>query len=121
MIKKKKILSLVLTTALLMGTLAGCGGATSDSGSSAAGDKKITVWSHMNAQEFPELQTLADKWAKEKGVKVKVVDDKGQIQDYIQAANSSKGPDLILGIANDNLGTFQKAGLLSEVPSGYIR
>lgn len=121
MLKKKKILSLIMTTALLMGTLAGCGGATSSSGSSAGGDKKLTIWSHMTSDaEFPELQALAEKWGKEKGVKVEVVDDKGKNQEYIQAANSSKGPDVMVGIANDNLGTFQKAGVLAEVPSGFI-
>jgi arabinogalactan oligomer/maltooligosaccharide transport system substrate-binding protein len=122
MLKKKKILSLIMTTALLVGTLAGCSGGASSSTSagSSGGEKKLTVWSHMNAQELPELQALAEKWGKEKGVAVEVVDDKGQIQDYIQAANSSKGPDVMVGIAYDNLGTFQKAGLLAEVPSGLI-
>lgn len=122
MLKKKKILSLIMTTALLVGTLAGCSGGASSSTSagSTGGEKKLTVWSHMNAQELPELQALAEKWGKEKGVTVEVVDDKAQIQEYIQAANSSKGPDVMVGIANDNLGTFQKAGLLAEVPSGFI-
>jgi len=121
MVKNKKILSLIMTTTLLMGTLVGCGGATTDkASSSAAGDKTITVWSHLNPQEFPELQPLAEKWAKEKGVKVSVVDDKGALQDYIQAANSSKGPDIDFMIPHDNLGTFQKAGLIAEVPNGYI-
>lgn len=111
-----------MTTALLMGTLAGCGGATTDKAgsSSATGDKTITVWAHANPQEFPELQPLAEKWAKEKGVKVNVVDDKGTLQDYIQAANSSKGPDIDFMIPHDNLGTFQKAGLMAELPSGYL-
>ena len=122
MLKKKKILSLIMTTALLMGTLAGCGGATSSgSTSSAGGDKTITIWSHMASDsEFPKLQELAEKWGKDKGVKVNVVDDKGKIQDYIQAAGSSQAPDIMVGIAHDNLGTIQKAGLLAEVPSGFI-
>lgn len=120
MVKKKKILSLIMTTALLMGTLAGCSGSAKETAGGASDDKTITVWSHMNAQELPELQALAEKWGKDKGVIVKVVDDKGQIQDYIQAANSSKGPDVMIGIANDNLGTFQKAGLLAEVPNDVM-
>ena len=122
MVKKKKILSLIMTTSLLMGTLGGCGGAAKETGASASkgGDKTITVWSHLNPQEVPEVQKVAEKWAKEKGVTVKVVEDKGDMQAYAQAANSSKGPDLYFGIANDNLGTFQKAGLLAEVPSGVI-
>jgi arabinogalactan oligomer/maltooligosaccharide transport system substrate-binding protein len=122
MVRKKKILSLIMTTALLMGTLAGCGGAKETAGTTAspAGDKKITIWSHMNPQEFPELQALADKWGKEKGVTVETIDDKAKIQEYIQAASSSKAPDLYMFVGNDNLGTFQKAGLLAEVPSGFL-
>ena len=120
MLKKKQILSLIMTTALLMGTLAGCGGATDKSDSSSTGDKTITVWSHLNTQEVAELNKVAEKWGKEKNVTVKVIEDKSDMQSYAQAANSSKGPDLMFGLAHDNLGTFQKAGLLSEVPSGVI-
>lgn len=119
MVKKKKLLALIMATALAMGTLSGCGGATKETGGSAA-DKTLTIWSHMNAQEFPELQALAEKWGKEKGVTVEVVDDKAKTQEYIQAANSSKGPDIMVGIPNDNLGTFQKAGLLAEVPNDFL-
>ena len=31
-----------------------------------------------------------------------------------------QGPDIMFGLAHDNLGTFQKAGLLAEVPEGII-
>jgi len=121
MVKKKKVISLIMTTALLMGTLAGCGGATKETSSgSAGGDKTITVWSHLNTQEVEELNKIAEKWGKEKSVTVKVLEDKSDMQSYAQAANSAKGPDIMFGLANDNLGTFQKAGLLSEVPSGVI-
>lgn len=122
MVKKKRILSLVMTTALLMGTLAGCGGATKENegASNAGGDKTITVWSHLNTQEVEELTKVAEKWGQEKGVTVKVVEDKGTMQTYMEIANSSKGPDLYYGTPHDNLGTFQKAGLLAEVPSGVI-
>lgn len=122
MVKKKKILSLIMTTALLMGTLAGCGGTTKENegAASSGGDKTITVWSHLNTQEVEALNVVAEKWGKEKGVTVKVIEDKSDMQSYAQAANSAKGPDIMFGLANDNLGTFQKAGLLAEVPSGFI-
>jgi arabinogalactan oligomer/maltooligosaccharide transport system substrate-binding protein len=122
MLKKKQILSLIMTTALVMGTLAGCGSATKETaaGGSKDGDKTITVWSHLNTQEVEALQPVAEKWGKEKGVTVKVIEDKSDMQSYAQAANSSKGPDIMFGLANDNLGTFQKAGLISEVPKGII-
>jgi len=111
-----------MTTALVIGTLAGCGGAAKETavGGSKDGDKTITVWSHLNPQEVPEVQKVAEKWGKEKNVTVKVVEDKSEMQSYVQAANSSKGPDIMFGLANDNLGTFQKAGLIAEVPKGII-
>ncbi|MFW2490333.1 sugar ABC transporter substrate-binding protein [Clostridium chromiireducens] len=123
MVKNKKILSLIMTTALMMGTLAGCSGGSKDAAtsSSSGGDKTITVWSHMTSEsEFPKFQELVEKWGKDKGVKVNCVDDKGKIQEYMQAANSSSAPDIMIGIPHDNLGTFQKAGLIAEVPSGLL-
>lgn len=122
MVKNKKILSLIMTTALLMGTLAGCSGtANKNAGDSASKEsKQLTVWSHLNTQEVAELTKVAEKWGKDKGVTVKVVEDKSDMQSYAQAAQSSKGPDIMFGLAHDNLGTFQKAGLLAEVPSGFI-
>ncbi|MGL5243733.1 MAG: maltose ABC transporter substrate-binding protein, partial [Sarcina sp.] len=82
--------------------------------------KELTVWSHLTQPEVDELNKIAQKWAEEKGVKVKVVKDDTEMQQYIQAANSSKGPDVYFGLAHDNLGTGQKAGVLAEVPDGVI-
>ncbi|MDR3595402.1 maltose ABC transporter substrate-binding protein [Clostridium sp.] len=120
MVKKKKLLSLIMVTALAMGTLAGCGGATKETASSNGGSKSLTVWSHLNSQEVEKVNQLAEKWGQEKNVTVKVIEDKSDMQSYAQVANSSKGPDIMFGLANDNLGTFQKAGLLAEVPNGFI-
>jgi arabinogalactan oligomer/maltooligosaccharide transport system substrate-binding protein len=116
MIKKNKVLASIVAATLVVGTFVGCGGTTATSNNA----KEITVWSHLKEKEITELTKVAEKWGSEKGVKVNVVDDKGEMQAYIQAANSSKGPDILFGVPNDNLGTFQKAGLLSEVPSGFI-
>lgn len=120
MVKKRKILSLIMITSLLMVALAGCGGAAKNTASSEEGSKTLTVWSHLNTQEVEEVNKVAEKWGKDNGMTVKVIEDKSDMQSYAQAANSSKGPDLVFGLANDNLGTFQKAGLLAEVPSGTI-
>lgn len=123
MIKKKKMLSLVMAATLSAVTLAGCGGsaANSSASSAAGGDKTLNVWSHLTDQEVEALQPVVEKWGKDNGVEVKLVADKSEMQAYIQAANSSKGPDIMFGLANDNLGTFQKAGLLAEVPADMIK
>ena len=118
--KRTKILATVMAaTMLFAGSLVGCGG-KADSGSTDGSGKELTVWSHLTTPEVEELNKIASKWGEENGVKVKVVEDKSEMQAYIQAANSSKGPDIMFGLAHDNLGTFQKAGLLAEVPEGII-
>lgn len=117
MVRKNKVLALMMAATLVAGTFVGCGGAT-DKG--AKDSKQLTVWSHLNTQEVAELTKVAEQWGKDKGVTVKVVEDKSDFQSFAQAAQSSKGPDIMFGLAHDNLGTFQKAGLLAEVPSAFI-
>ncbi|WP_244834928.1 maltose ABC transporter substrate-binding protein [Clostridium sp. BJN0001] len=115
MIKKTKMLALVMAATLAAGTLAGCGSSKSE-----GEDKTLTVWSHLTDAEVEALQPVVEKWSKDNGVAVKLQADKSDMQAFIQAANSSKGPDIMFGLANDNLGTFQKAGTLAEVPEGII-
>lgn len=121
MLRKNKIVALMMTATLVAGTFVGCGGTSTESGTTENKEaKQLTVWSHLNTKEVEALTEVANKWGEEKGVTVKVVEDSGEMQAYAQAANSAKGPDIYFGLANDNLGTFQKAGLLAEVPSGFI-
>lgn len=130
------LVSLLVAVALLM-SVTGCGksseGVTSSEKSadnaqtqSSAESKKhepveLSVWSHlMEKEEVPVVKQIAEEWAKKTGNKVKVLFDQGTFQSYVQAANSSKGPDIMFGIAHDNLATFQKANLLAEVPADFI-
>lgn len=78
----------------------------------------LTVWSHLMTPEVEAISELANKWGAENNVDVKVLEDQSDMQGFLQAANSKSGPDIMFGLAHDNLGTFQKAGLLSEVPAG---
>lgn len=107
--------TMTITTALM-----GCGSSTSKSGSDSKEKQTLTVWSHLSTNEVDEVRKLAEAWGTENNVTVTVQEDKGKMQDAITALKSSKGPDLIFGLANDNLGTYQKAGVLAEVPSGTI-
>jgi arabinogalactan oligomer/maltooligosaccharide transport system substrate-binding protein len=115
--KKVKILCSVLTALLLATALGGCGTSTS---TTTKTPKNIVVWSHLTKPEVTALNIVAQKWAKKTGNHVKVQLDTSSFQAYLQAANSSKAPDIMYGLANDNLGTFQKANLLAAVPSGVI-
>ena len=121
MLKRTKLLAGLMATMMVAGVFAGCG--SSSSGSDSSSTKKpeqITVWSHLGTDEVKGVNEVAQKWAKDNGIKVKVVEDKSEMQAFLQAANSSKGPDIMFGLAHDNLGTFQGAGLLSEVPNGVV-
>ena len=119
--KRTKLIAMMMSSVLVAGTLYGCGSSDSNSGSSGSDEEKtLTVWSHLTEQEVKDLQPIVEKWGKENNVKVNLTVDNSEFQQYVQAAQSSKGPDVVFGQPNDNLGTYEKAGLLAEVPSGTI-
>lgn len=119
MSKRIKALAMLMST-VMAGSFIGCGSSDTTTGSSGSNSKEITIWSHLKTGEIEAVKELANKWGEENGYTVKVVDDQGEPQSYIQAANSSKGPDVYFGMAHDNLGTFQTANLLAEVPEDII-
>lgn len=134
MIRKGKLMSLALVFILLLGSLAACGnkGGNSNSnassvnnGSSSSSSKvpsgqTITLWVWQGQPWLGEVKSIAQKWAKQHNDTVKVVDESKQpngYQFYATAARTGKGPDVVFGIAHDNLGVFQKEGLIAQVPS----
>lgn len=120
--KHFKVLTSALTVLLVATALVGCGKKTesNDTNKAASGGKTITVWSHFGEKELASVKPVAEEWAKKTGNTVKVINDKGDFQSYLQAANSAKGPDIMFGVPHDNLGTYQKANLLEPVPDGVI-
>ncbi|OOM79153.1 ABC transporter substrate-binding protein [Clostridium sp. BL-8] len=73
--KTKKLLSGILTSALLVGTMAGCGQAsttTSTQNSSDSGGEKTVRVYQLKVEINDQLQELAKEYEKEKGVKVEV-------------------------------------------------
>lgn len=122
--RTKRLIALVCSTLLVAGLFAGCGSkettAPADSAKESKGGKQIVVWSHLTDPEVAAIKPIAEEWAKKTGNTVKVQADKSDMQAYLQAANSSKGPDIMFGIPHDNLGTYHKAGLISEVPSDAL-
>lgn len=118
--KKIKLLSALVAGVVGFGMLAGCGSSNSGSNSGKKSDKELIVWSHLMENEVKEVNKVAQEWAKKNNRKVKVVRDNGEMKDFLQAANSAKGPDLMFGIPHDNIGSFQKAKLMAEVPSGIV-
>ncbi len=118
---KKKIISL-LTAGLMTMSLVGCSSTQKEEEGGATEEKKtLTVWSKLKPEEDKSLEAVVKKFGEEKGVDVKFQHDSSEeFQAYMQAANSKKGPDVMVGIPHDNLGTFEKAGLLSPAPEGIF-
>ena len=117
MSKKSKLLAALVAGVITTTAFVGC---SSSGGSTSEEKKTLTVWSHFTTNEVKEFETVARAWGEENNVEVSVVEDQGEWQAMIQAAQSDNGPDIILGIPHDNLGTFQKAGVTAEVPSGMV-
>ncbi|NLK94232.1 MAG: maltose ABC transporter substrate-binding protein [Clostridiales bacterium] len=118
MSKRTRILAAVMATMVMTTAFLGCG---SDSTSKDSGEKKkLLVWSHLSTAEVDAIREVAQKWGEENNVDVTVNEDKGEMQAAITTLQSSKGPDIYYGLAHDNLGTYNKAGVLEEVPSDFI-
>lgn len=114
--KRKNIAAVAATLALFtFGTLlTGCGSKKVEA------KKELVVWSHLTESEVKEIQKVADEWGTANNTKVKVQVDTSDFQAFLQAANSSKAADILFGMPHNDLGTFQKAGLLDEVPSSVL-
>lgn len=115
--KKLKLLTMLVAGICCTSMLAGCGQSSQTSAEKES--KEVVVWSYLMDNEVEELNKIAQEWGKENGKKVKVIKDNSPFQSFLQAANSSKGPDLVFGLTHNNMGTFQQAGLLSEVPKDF--
>ncbi|MGL5479844.1 MAG: maltose ABC transporter substrate-binding protein, partial [Clostridium sp.] len=101
MIKRKRILAGIIAAVVVAGTLVGCGGGDKKS---ADASKELKVWSRLTEQEVEKIKPMAEKWGEENGYKVTMVIDKSKTQESMQAIKAGKGPDLMFGIAHDNLG-----------------
>jgi raffinose/stachyose/melibiose transport system substrate-binding protein len=73
--KTKKLLSAILASTLLVGTMVGCGtsssNGSSDSGSKANSGKTVKIF-QLKVEINDQLQALAKKYEEEKGVKVDI-------------------------------------------------
>jgi arabinogalactan oligomer / maltooligosaccharide transport system substrate-binding protein len=123
----RKLISGFLAATVLTAALAGCGGAKEQAqtpaGQTPAPKKdpvSLVVWSHLTEPEVAEVNKLAQEWATKTGNKVEVLPDNTGFQEFSAAALAGKGPDIMYGLPHDNLGTFQKAGMLEAVPTGVI-
>lgn len=87
---KKKIVSVLLTAAMVATLAAGCGGSSDDSsgGGSSSGGDSITYWSMWNSTENQAkvIQEAADAYEEETGVHVNIEWKGRDVKTMIQAA-----------------------------------
>lgn len=112
--KRKKVMAIVLTAALVTGILSGCGGNGKNDGGSTE-TKELTIWTNMEV-EADTIQEYADQWGEESGYTVEVIHESPDVQQFAQASNSASGPDAVIGIPNDQLADYVNAGLTAETP-----
>ena len=120
MVKRSKLLAILIAGVITTTAFVGCGSKGGDGNAASEEKKTLTVWSHFTTNEVQEFDKVAKAWGEENNVEVTVVEDQGEYQEMMQAAQSNNGPDIMLGVPHDNLGTFQKAGVAAEVPSGMV-
>lgn len=121
MVKRSKLLALLVAGAISATALVGCSGGGSKDPATDSGEKKtLTVWSHWKGEEFKALEEVASAWGEANNVEVTMFEDEGDFQGVIQATQAANGPDIVLGIPHDNLGTAHKAGVLAEVPAEVL-
>ncbi len=79
----------------------------------------LTIWSFLTQPEVNVVQKLADQWAKAHGDSVSV-DLETNLGQFLTAAPTGKGPDLIFGIPHNNVGPFYAAGFMEPLPKGFL-
>ena len=122
----------LLAIIALSSAVTGCGGqqtASPKPGVSVSGNEALpkgvhlTVWSWWGVPEFTVVQQYAQKWAKEHGDTVTVVNQSSNANGfsiYPTAARAGKGPDVGIAMPHDNLGLFQEEGLLAPIANQMI-
>ncbi|MEG0579326.1 MAG: hypothetical protein RR490_05375, partial [Niameybacter sp.] len=121
MSKRIKFAAAMTAMVLTTGTMFGCSSAPVNTGDTAKEPEKVeqpapaeektepaekqtlTVWSHLTSPEVTAISELATQWGTENNVEVQVLEDQSDMQGFLQAANSKNGPDIMFGLAHDNL------------------
>lgn len=100
--------------------LTGCSQGATSTPSAAKLSGSLTVWADANRQ--PVLKTVADQFKADTGVTVEiVVKDFGKIRDeFITAAPTGKGPDILVG-AHDWTGKLVQNGVIAPIELGATK
>ncbi len=121
---KKRVLSLLLCTAMTIGTLSGCGKeAGNDEGKNTevlgndAEDEmtEVKIWHDGDENIMQTIADCANEKLAEDNIKV-TFEKKSGLTDQLQlyGNDESNGPDMYL-YAHDSLGTFAEMGILAPI------
>jgi arabinogalactan oligomer/maltooligosaccharide transport system substrate-binding protein len=81
----------------------------------------LTIWSYLTPPEVNVVQEYANRWAQAHGATVSVELQPGSnFNEFLTAAPTGKGPDIIFGLPHNNVGPFYAAGLVEPLPAGFI-
>ncbi|MGE5674673.1 MAG: extracellular solute-binding protein [Mycobacterium leprae] len=121
----RKIMAGILVSVTVVALLAGCSTSKKPEPTNTTQPAKkepvtLKVWSHLTQAEVDAITPFAKAWAEKTGNKVEFLFDTSDFQAFATAAQAGQGPDIMYGLPHDNLGTFQKAGLLAEVPASVF-
>ena len=112
--KKLKVMTITITIILITTIFQGC------SSSPDTEKKQLVIWSMFNGKDMKPVKQVADAWAKETGKNVKVIEASGDFNLLTIAIRSGKGPDMIVGVPQDQLAVYCKAGIVNNIPEGTI-
>lgn len=112
----KKIKTIVVTLIILLVSvgITGCGN------DSASKEKELIIWSRYIGEENRPIKEIAEQWAKETGNTVKVLNSRDELDSISTAVQNGKGPDLIVGINQEELSALAKAKTIEKIPEGKI-
>lgn len=121
---KKRVLSLLLCTAMTIGTLSGCGkeagndeGKTTEVLGNDAEDEmtEVKIWHDGDENIMQTIADCANEKLAEDNIKV-TFEKKSGLTDQLQlyGNDESNGPDMYL-YAHDSLGTFAEMGILAPI------
>ena len=121
---KKRVLSLLLCTAMTIGTLSGCGKeagndegkATEALGNDAEDEMtEVKIWHDGDENIMQTIADCANEKLAEDNIKV-TFEKKSGLTDQLQlyGNDESNGPDMYL-YAHDSLGTFAEMGILAPI------
>lgn len=120
---KKRIMALILTLGLIIGTVAGCGSKEKAGESTAAKDTgvmELQILGTSTGTDFTKSE-VAKKLCDKYNVTFKMIDvGEAYMDTYQTMIASGETPDYFLWIPRANFDQFQQQGVFASIPDGLV-